>query len=935
MTTPPDGTKKSPTITGEFARHWIQFTSGLTTLEERLTREVQDEWRAVTALLAAQRAAATRSIEGVEALTPQSYIAARDAASRAVLLKPLDSRDRRDPLESAQRAVRNYHQGLDDLVRRLPESVDVTGATVLDVLGDGEGAGLARRIASWRKKESPLALRAVLAGALLDIESGQRGAEGDCFVAIARGMQEVRQQWDHVRERVDMQLADAALDDIAPGDGSADVVPGLQSDVTQALAQLDESFGRMRVVAGRDLLRAAAWGRVRTLDGAHRARTRHLEHWGTQAASLRTELQLERTEDAVERELLRVVDQTMVSLEAERQRLLSEIDVYLQVFGATTSAAEAARALPDANGIVVPAQSRSRDLAHTVSEVLTALPESVSLIERFTPRAKRHIARHTTAPRRLAGEAYAYFGKVRFQTTFEDVQHSHVGLVQQIERARQVVEFAAERGDGATDESAAREALTNARELLTGIRTETPDHLDAPRQALLAAVADVLIENRILLKRGRFGQLARIGGFGARRGVLAAATATVAVLLSGARSLFSGTKELIRRFLVAIEWIPPADADKPSVIRRPYLPREFTVDPHEQELPAIYRRLFRFDAVTDARFLVGRDREMQAFGEARTLWEAGRPVAIVVVGERGSGKTSLINCALASPLADLPVLRGEFNERLSTAGEVRQYMAKLVGVKDPAEVEAHLLAERRVVVLEETERTFLRDIGGFDGIRHLQRLIAATSSTTLWVVVTNQHAFRFLNAAARFGDTFSHRMDAASASAEAVHESILVRHNLSGLRLRFEPAPSDGSMRGRIRRWLRGAGDPEQDFFAGLARESGGVFRSAFQLWLGQVDQVQAGILTMKPVRRPDIDAVIAELDSDDLFTLVAVMQHGSVTADEHARVFHCPRQSSQAQMDELLARELIEEDPGRTGYRVRPRAMRVVGEALRRRNLG
>jgi hypothetical protein len=63
-------------------------------------------------------------------------------------------------------------------------------------------------------------------------------------------------------------------------------------------------------------------------------------------------------------------------------------------------------------------------------------------------------------------------------------------------------------------------------------------------------------------------------------------------------------------------------------------------------------------------------------------------------------------------------------------------------------------------------------------------------------------------------------------------------------------------------------------------------------------------------------------------------MQHGSLTPAEHAIVFQKSLPASRAQIDELLAREIIEPDPGRPGYRVRPEATRVVNEALYRRNL-
>jgi hypothetical protein len=90
----------------------------------------------------------------------------------------------------------------------------------------------------------------------------------------------------------------------------------------------------------------------------------------------------------------------------------------------------------------------------------------------------------------------------------------------------------------------------------------------------------------------------------------------------------------------------------------------------------------------------------------------------------------------------------------------------------------------------------------------------------------------------------------------------------------------------------------------------------------------------MKPLAAPDLSPVIDDLDVADLFALVAILQHGSLTPEEHAVIFQTNVAASRSQMDELLAREIIENDPHRPGFRIRPEALRVVREALYRRNL-
>jgi hypothetical protein len=116
------------------------------------------------------------------------------------------------------------------------------------------------------------------------------------------------------------------------------------------------------------------------------------------------------------------------------------------------------------------------------------------------------------------------------------------------------------------------------------------------------------------------------------------------------------------------------------------------------------------------------------------------------------------------------------------------------------------------------------------------------------VLVTNQVAFKFLDAAVSLGNSFSHRINAATASREALREALLLRHNLSGLRLQFALPPEQRTLFNRLNNKLRGQADPEKIFFDALARESAGVFRSAFDIWLGQIESVAAGMLYYEAV---------------------------------------------------------------------------------------
>jgi hypothetical protein len=90
----------------------------------------------------------------------------------------------------------------------------------------------------------------------------------------------------------------------------------------------------------------------------------------------------------------------------------------------------------------------------------------------------------------------------------------------------------------------------------------------------------------------------------------------------------------------------------------------------------------------------------------------------------------------------------------------------------------------------------------------------------------------------------------------------------------------------------------------------------------------------MRNPREGDHETIMTSLNDVDLFTLAAILQHGSLTAHEHSLVFQVDEATSHAWLDNLLARELIEPDPGREGFRIISDAGEIVRRTLFRKNI-
>ena len=519
---------------------------------------------------------------------------------------------------------------------------------------------------------------------------------------------------------------------------------------------------------------------------------------------------------------------------------------------------------------------------------------------------------------------------------FEEVEAAHRAIVREIERAREVAVFGLEtaRTEGAEGRELAGEAVSNAIALLTYQLKTAAGARSAAEPGLARAQAEAFFETRIALERSRVGLWAHLGRQSGRRAARQFRRLAGQALRTGARETSAGIGVLLDWILRKVGWVTPPAPPRESIERRAQLGQILNLHLGERDLPLIYRRLFRLTPVEDTRFLVGREAEMAGLAEALSSWKAGAAVSVIVVGARGSGKTSLLNCASSEIFAGLKLVRGQISRRLTSPAELRAELSRLLEVPGNEDLDQALAAERRVIVVEEFERIFLRRFGGLEALREFVSVISTAGRNALWIVTVNETSFAYLEAVAGLGRHFSHRINAMSVPPEALSAAILQRHNLSGLRLEFAPPPEGDPRVRKVRRFLGLEKSPRDLFFEALYRQSEGVFRSAFELWQDSIERVEGGVVYMRQRLDPSYRRLEAELNLDDCFLLQAILQHGSLTAAECRELFDPTAEDFERRLQRLEVLEILEPEPMYPGLRVRPQAHRFVRDALQNRNL-
>lgn len=364
--------------------------------------------------------------------------------------------------------------------------------------------------------------------------------------------------------------------------------------------------------------------------------------------------------------------------------------------------------------------------------------------------------------------------------------------------------------------------------------------------------------------------------------------------------------------------------------------------------PAIYRRLFSPVPVDIPDFYVERPRLEQDCLDAVDRWFNGNPTAILIGGDAGMGKRTLIHHVLPirlfskyNEIAEEQLQMVRLDEADETERELCEAFFPLLEGRYPRtflELGQHLSArnDRRIVFVENGDKIYSRTREGLSLAQRFLTMMERSADNILWILLMNKPAATLLDTGVQLNDYFTDTIELDALSPMAIEQMIMSRHKVSGFEITFLPPEVRYLQRFKHPLNTRDAlKNPRQEFFARLGRLSGGNPLLALLYWseCAHLDARDKSRILVDPLPDQEIN-LTAHLSMQKKLLLATLIQHSALSAPRLSRILRLDLDEVRTELNHLQRQGFVELVAGTTIFHLPALAGALVTQELRAENL-
>ncbi|MEM7106922.1 MAG: hypothetical protein AAF519_01760, partial [Bacteroidota bacterium] len=306
------------------------------------------------------------------------------------------------------------------------------------------------------------------------------------------------------------------------------------------------------------------------------------------------------------------------------------------------------------------------------------------------------------------------------------------------------------------------------------------------------------------------------------------------------------------------------------------------------KLPFVYQRLFRSQALEDLSFYESRSAEVRELSRAYTNWIKNRFAPSIVVGEKGSGLTTLLHFAIKEIGSSNPVIHILMEERVILPDHIATFFSDQLKTKfkNLNELVKYLNeGPKRIIVIENLQRMYLRKVGGFDCLMELLQLITITSRNVFWMVGCTLYAWNYLEKTIKLSEHFGYVVKLQDFDNEQIVSVISKRHQVSGYNVEFEPTGLNMSSKkfksldSKAQQTLL-----RKQYFDDLNKIAKSNISLALLYWLRSTNVIAGSTISIRGLR--DIDfSFLNSYSQDKLFGLTQLVLHDGMSEQDFMEV--------------------------------------------------
>jgi hypothetical protein len=355
-----------------------------------------------------------------------------------------------------------------------------------------------------------------------------------------------------------------------------------------------------------------------------------------------------------------------------------------------------------------------------------------------------------------------------------------------------------------------------------------------------------------------------------------------------------------------------------------------------QKLPYVYRRLYRIKPLEEEVFFEGRSKELKRLQDAYQNWESGNYSTCSLIGEKGSGASSIFNFFLK----DLPkkkVIRHKLNQAYSTEEDFISFFRTLLNKPKLNNLDeiADAINEGsvKVITLEDLQHFYLKKINGFDAINLLFDLISKTTKSTFWVIEITSYTWDYLEKTINIGRYFKYTIKLDPLSEEQIVSLIMKRHRVSGYNLKFKPINLSRVEQRKLKRLNEEETQEElkKSFFKSLNQFAQSNISLALLYWVRSTQEVTNNTIVIGNLDNMRFN-FLGNLNQHYIFTLHSLLLHDSLNLKEHAELFHQSEHQSRMTLMVLEDNGIVKSEEGR--FRINRLLYRQAVNELRKKNI-